>query len=128
MAVWAVVVPGVLLSRELNYFNLADKTQRLLCAGKIKLHLELRCAFGIFVNCEQGPLLVRSSHCIRSYGRARHSRPPRLRRQAVRAVFRFVYGDRKYFVLLAYRLHPFFREELSSVVSGETVQLIALGT
>ena len=104
MAVWAVVVPGVLLSRELNYLNLADKTQRLLCAGKIKLHLELRCAFGIFVNCKQGPLLVRSSHCIRSYGRARHS---------VRAVFRFFYGDRKYFVLLVTGCIHSFVSELS---------------
>jgi hypothetical protein len=52
VAVWAVVTPGVLLSRELNYLDFADKTQRLLCAGKIKLDIELRCAFGILVDCK----------------------------------------------------------------------------
>src|SRR5262249_10186568 len=121
-------MPGVLLSREMNYVNLADKTQRLLRAGKVKLHVELRSAFRILVDGDKGPLLVRSSYCIRSYDRARH---PRLCRgydgQAVRAVFRFLYGDRKHFVLLAYRLQPFFRKELSSIVRGEPVQLIGLG-
>ena len=112
-------MPCILRARKLNHLNLTDKAQRLLRAGKIKLHIELRCAFGILVDCKQAPLLVRSSHRIRSYGRARHS---------VRAVFLFVYGDRKYFVLLTYRLHPFFREQLSGIVSRETVQLIALGT
>ena len=57
-------MPGVLLSRELNDVNVADKTQRLLCVGKVKLHIELRCAFGILVDGEYGPLLVRSSYRI----------------------------------------------------------------
>src|SRR4051794_3299589 len=101
MGVWAVGTPGVLGPGKMDYVNLAHKTQRLLCAGQTELHSELRCAFGILVDCKQGPLVVRSSHCIRSYGRARYSR---LRRgyggQTVRAVFRFVYADGKYLVLL----------------------------
>jgi hypothetical protein len=52
VAVWAVVTPGILLSGELNYFNLAGKTPRLLFARQSKFHIELSGAFGVFVDCE----------------------------------------------------------------------------
>ncbi len=50
MAVWAVIVPGVLLSRKLNYLNLACETHRLLCAGNVELHVELCSAIRMFVD------------------------------------------------------------------------------
>jgi hypothetical protein len=62
LSVRSLVTPGVLRSGKLNCFDLAHKTQRLFCAGNLKLHIELRWAFGILVDCKQGPLLVRSSH------------------------------------------------------------------
>ena len=62
LSVRSLVTPGVLRSGKLNCFDLAHKTQRLFCAGNLKLHVELRWAFGILVDCKQGPLLVRSSH------------------------------------------------------------------
>jgi hypothetical protein len=52
VAVWAIIMPGILLSEELNYFNLAGKTERLLCAWQSKFHIELSCAFWILVDCE----------------------------------------------------------------------------
>ena len=105
-------MPDVLLSRESDEFHLSAKSHRLLYAGNLELHFQACCTFGIFVNYKQGPLFVRPSHCIRSYGRAG---------LAMAAVSRFFYADWKYLVLLAYRLHPFLREELSGVVGGETV-------
>ena len=52
------------------------------------------------VDRKLGPLLVGSSHCIRSYGRARHS---------VRAVFSFVYTGNVSCVSLVGCIHSFVR-------------------
>jgi len=69
MSVWAVVVPGVLLSRKLDHLYLSYKTHWLLCGGNVELHIELGCVLGMFVNCKKRPLFVWSSHCIDGDGR-----------------------------------------------------------
>ena len=52
MSVRAVGMPYVLRSRKLNYFDLARQSSRLLCAGNLELHIQLRWAFGILVDCK----------------------------------------------------------------------------
>ena len=66
VAVRPVIAPHVLLSRKLNYLDLADKTRWLLRAGNFELYIELRRALGMLVNCKQSPLLIRSSHGVGS--------------------------------------------------------------
>ena len=69
MSVWSVIVPGILLLRKLNDLNLANKTNWLVCPGNVELYLELGRALGMLVDCQQGPLFVRSSDCIHGDGR-----------------------------------------------------------
>ena len=64
MAIWAVIVPYVLLARELRYIHAAGEYYRRLRAGEVELDAKSCCAVGMFVNRKEGPLLIRPPYCI----------------------------------------------------------------
>ena len=47
---WAIVVPGVLMSGELEDLNLTHKTGWLLCVGNLELHVEPCSAVRILID------------------------------------------------------------------------------